>query len=39
MGYVFTIGGCVVSWKASLHTTVALSTTKVGYMAISEAYK
>jgi hypothetical protein len=38
MGYVFTIGGCVVSWKASLQTT-ALSTTKVGYMAISEAYK
>ena len=35
MGYVFTIGGCVVSWKASLQTTVALSTTKVGYIAIS----
>ena len=25
-GYVFTIGGCAVSWKASLQATVALST-------------
>jgi hypothetical protein len=25
-GYVFTIGGCAVSWKARLHATVALST-------------
>ena len=32
-GYVFTIGGYAVSWKANLHATVAL------YMAISEACK
>nr|AAT44257.1 putative polyprotein [Oryza sativa Japonica Group] len=38
-GYVFTIGGCAVSWKASLQATVALSTTEVEYMAISEACK
>lgn len=38
-GYVFTIGGCAVSWKASLQTTVALSTTEAEYMAISEACK
>ena len=34
-GYVFTIGGCAVSWKATLQTTVALSTTEAEYMAIS----
>nr|GEX62887.1 retrotransposon protein, putative, Ty1-copia subclass [Tanacetum cinerariifolium] len=39
IGYVFTIGGCAVSWKASLQTTVALSTTEAEYMAISEAFK
>jgi hypothetical protein len=38
-GYVFTIGGCAVSWKASLQATVALSTTEAEYMAISEACK
>nr|GEV80080.1 hypothetical protein [Tanacetum cinerariifolium] len=38
-GYVFTIGGCAVSWKASLQTIVALSTTEAEYMAISEAFK
>jgi len=37
--YVFTIGGCAVSWKASLQATVALSTTEAEYMAISEACK
>ncbi|KAG8488507.1 hypothetical protein CXB51_016436 [Gossypium anomalum] len=36
-GYVFTIRGCVISWKATLQTTVALSTTEVEYMAITEA--
>ena len=39
MGYVFTIRGCAVSWKASLQATVALSTTEAEYMAISEACK
>ncbi|KAG8503958.1 hypothetical protein CXB51_002230 [Gossypium anomalum] len=38
-GYVFTIGGCAISWKATLQTTVALSTTKAEYMAITEACK
>ncbi|KAG8482631.1 hypothetical protein CXB51_024131 [Gossypium anomalum] len=38
-GYVFTIGGCVISWKATLETTVALSTTEAEYMAITEACK
>jgi hypothetical protein len=38
-GYVFTIGGCAVSWKARLQATVALSTTEAEYMAISEAAK
>nr|CAD40121.3 OSJNBa0061C06.5 [Oryza sativa Japonica Group] len=37
--YVFTIGGCAVSWKASLQATVALSTTEADYMAISKVCK
>ena len=36
-GYVFTIGGCAVSWKAILQSTVAWSTTEAEYMAIAEA--
>jgi hypothetical protein len=36
-GYVVTIGGCAVSWKASLQATIALSTTEAKYMIISEA--
>ena len=38
-GYVFTIGGCAISWKATLQTTVALSTAEAEYMAITEACK
>ncbi|KAG8473064.1 hypothetical protein CXB51_035003 [Gossypium anomalum] len=38
-GYVFTIGGCAINWKATLQTTTALSTTEVEYMAIAEACK
>ncbi|KAG8481358.1 hypothetical protein CXB51_026131 [Gossypium anomalum] len=38
-GYVFTTGGCAISWKATLQTTVALSTTEAEYMAITEACK
>ncbi|KAG8475436.1 hypothetical protein CXB51_032203 [Gossypium anomalum] len=38
-GYVFTIGGCAISWKSTLQTTVALSTTEAEYMAITEACK
>ncbi|WVZ74346.1 hypothetical protein U9M48_022542 [Paspalum notatum var. saurae] len=35
-GYVFIVGGCLVSWKACLQATVALSTTEAEYMAISK---
>ncbi|KAG8478904.1 hypothetical protein CXB51_028750 [Gossypium anomalum] len=38
-GYVFTIGCCAIGWKATLQTTVALSTTETEYMAITEACK
>ncbi|KAG8496510.1 hypothetical protein CXB51_008987 [Gossypium anomalum] len=38
-GYVFTIGGCAISWKTTLQTTVALSTTEAEYMVITEACK
>ena len=39
IGYVFTIGGCAISWKAILQSTVALLTTEVEYMAVTETYK
>ena len=39
IGYVFTLGGSVVSWKATLQPTVTLSTTEAGYMALKEAVK
>ena len=38
-GYVFTIGGCAINWKATLQTTIALSTTEAEYMTITEACK
>ncbi|KAG8474295.1 hypothetical protein CXB51_034132 [Gossypium anomalum] len=38
-GYVFTVGGFAISWKATLQTTFALSTTKAEYMAIIETCK
>ena len=38
-GYVFTLGGCAVSWSATLQSVVAQSTTEAEYMAIAEAYK
>lgn len=37
--YIFTIGGCGISWKTSLQATVTLSTTEAEYMVISEACK
>ncbi|KAG8493115.1 hypothetical protein CXB51_010427 [Gossypium anomalum] len=37
--YVFIIGGCAISWKATLQTIVALPTIEAKYMAITEAYK
>ncbi|CAN1318105.1 Retrovirus-related Pol polyprotein from transposon TNT 1-94 [Linum perenne] len=38
-GFVFTIGGCAVSWKASLQRYPALSTIKAEYTIICEACK
>ncbi|XP_052487996.1 secreted RxLR effector protein 161-like [Gossypium raimondii] len=37
--YVFTIRGCTISWKATLQTKVALSTTETEDMVISGACK
>ena len=37
--FVFTLSGVPISWKSTLQTTVALSTTKVEYMALTEALK
>lgn len=39
IGYVFTLFGCTVSWKASLQYVLALSTIKAKYMANIEATK
>ncbi|XP_073360341.1 uncharacterized protein [Aegilops tauschii subsp. strangulata] len=38
-GYVFTIGGCAMSWRATLQSIVACSTADAEYMALSEACK
>ena len=38
-GYIFTVSGCAISWKATLQHIVALSTTEAEYMAITEACK
>ncbi|WMV10271.1 hypothetical protein MTR67_003656, partial [Solanum verrucosum] len=38
-GYVFTIANALVSWKSTLQSKIALSTTKAEYMAITEAVK
>ena len=37
--YVFTLGGCAMSWRATLQSVVAQSTTEAEYMAIAEACK
>jgi len=37
--YVFTLGGCAISWKSTLQSTVALSSTEAEYMAITKAIK
>ncbi|GKD41059.1 retrotransposon protein, putative, ty1-copia subclass [Tanacetum coccineum] len=39
IGYAFLVQGCVVSWKATLQHVVALSTTEIEYMALTEAVK
>nr|KYP47130.1 Retrovirus-related Pol polyprotein from transposon TNT 1-94 [Cajanus cajan] len=38
-GYAFTLRNCLVSWKATLQPSVALSTTEAEYMALTEAAK
>ncbi|CAA7029216.1 unnamed protein product [Microthlaspi erraticum] len=38
-GYVFTVGGNVVSWKSNLQRVAALSTTEAEYIALTEAVK
>ena len=38
-GYVFTLAGSIISWKASLQYSVALPNTEVEYMALTEAAK
>jgi len=38
-GYVFTLFQVPVSWHSTLQSTVALSTTEVEYMAMTEAMK
>ena len=38
-GYVFTIGGTAVSWISKLQQVVALSTTKVEYVVVTQATK
>ena len=36
---VFTVAECVISWKAELQDTIALSTTEAEYLATVEASK
>ena len=38
-GYVFPIRGYAISWKATLQSTIALSTTEAEYMALTKACK
>ena len=38
-GYVFTLVGSIMSWRALLQPTVTLSTTEAEYMALTEATK
>jgi len=39
IGYAYTLGGCLVSWKATLQPSVALSTTEAEFMALTKAVK
>ena len=38
-GYIYTLGGTAVSWVSQLQKDVALSTTEVEYVAVTEASK
>ncbi|GJZ93814.1 retrovirus-related pol polyprotein from transposon TNT 1-94 [Tanacetum coccineum] len=37
--FIFTLFGCAISWKSTLQPTVALSTTEVEYMSMTEGIK
>lgn len=37
--FLFTLAGGLVSWRSTLQSTVALSTTEMEYMAVTEAIK
>ncbi|XP_042467615.1 secreted RxLR effector protein 161-like [Zingiber officinale] len=39
IGYIFSIGDCAITWKATLQATVALSITEAEYMTITKACK
>ena len=39
IGYVFTIGGCAISWKVTLQSTIALSTTEARYIVVTKTCK
>ena len=39
IGYTFTFGNSLVSWKATIQPIVALSITKAEYMALEKAIK
>ena len=39
IGYAFTFAGVPISWKSTLQSTVALSTTEAEYMVITEVVK
>ncbi|XP_073278706.1 secreted RxLR effector protein 161-like [Primulina huaijiensis] len=38
-GYIFTLYGTAISWKASFQSVVALSTTEAEFIAVTEAVK
>ena len=38
-GYMFTPAKALMSWRLTLQSTIALSTTEVEYMVVSEAIK
>uniref|UniRef100_A0A3Q7IZ38 Reverse transcriptase Ty1/copia-type domain-containing protein n=1 Tax=Solanum lycopersicum TaxID=4081 RepID=A0A3Q7IZ38_SOLLC len=38
-GYVFNLGGSIISWKTTLQPTVTLSTTEAEYMALTKDAK
>ena len=38
-GYIFTLGGSAISWRATLHSTIAFSTIEAEYMVATEAVK